>query len=108
MGFFKKLFGISESKQPYNLPQIPSSEWPGYLASLIEDTIAKSGLRDLPRMAAFVQKRNNGVALCIGRNGAMPDMTNDPDVLVYCYLQDVPAYVKIAETIRKILEATRR
>lgn len=108
MGFFKRLFGLSESKQP-NVPcHIPTHRWHEHIFVGIDNTISNSGLRELPQMAAYVDKRDNYARLCAGQNGALPNMTNNPDVLVYCYLKDVSTFVKISEVIGKILESTEK
>jgi hypothetical protein len=104
MSFIRKLLGLSEPEHETALPQIPTSKWAGYLASLIASTIERSGLADLPEMAAFVSRTDNSVGLCGGRDDKLPDMTDDPDVLVFCYIKDSPGFRRNADTIGKLLE----
>jgi len=46
--------------------------------------------------------------LCGGADGRLPDMTDDPDVLVYCYLKDVSAFTTIGATIERLLQLSAR
>ena len=105
MNFFKKLLGASEPERQYEPPRIPASKWSGYLGTLIEATIAESGVAALKQVAAYVNTTNFGVGLCSGEDGILPDMTNDSDVLVYCYLKDVPNFSENTAVITRILEA---
>ena len=100
MSFLRKLLGLSE---PESLPRvIPTSHWAGYFATLIAAKIAQSGLRELPQMAAFINRRGNRPGLCGGDGGKLPNMTDDPDVLVYCYLKDNSTFTSLAPTIERL------
>jgi hypothetical protein len=46
--------------------------------------------------------------LCGGADGRLPDMTDDPDVLVYCYLKDVSAFTTIGAPIERLLQLSAR
>ncbi len=106
MSFLRKLLGLSE---PESLPRvIPTSHWAGYFASLIAAKIAQSGLRELRQMAAFINRRDNRPGLCGGEDGKLPNMTDDPDVLVYCYLKDIPTFTSLAPTIERLIQSSAR
>ena len=102
MSFLRKLLGLSE---PGSLRRvIPTSRWAGHFASLIAAQIAQSGLTELRQMAAFISRTDNRPGLCGGEDGKLPNMTDDPDVLVYCYLKDVPTFTSIAPTIERLIQ----
>jgi hypothetical protein len=99
MGFFDSLFGRKEEP----IKQIATSQWSGYLASLIASMIQEAKLDDLNTMAAFVSKVNNGVGLRAGEKGALPNFTDDSYSVAYCYLRDVEMWPKFYETMGKLL-----
>jgi hypothetical protein len=66
--------------------------------------IAQSGLRELGQMAAFINRRDNRPGLYGGDDGKLPNMTDDPDVLVYCYLKDIPTFTSLAPTIERLIQ----
>jgi hypothetical protein len=102
MSFLRKLLGLSE---PESLPRvIPTSHWAGHFASLIAAQIPRSGLTELRQMAAFISRTDNRPGLCGGQDGKLPNMADDPDVLVYCYLKDVPTFTSIAPTIERLIQ----
>jgi hypothetical protein len=102
MNFLRKLLGASEPQSVRRV--IPTSAWTGHLAGLIAANIARSGLAELRNMAAFISRTDHRPALCGGTDGKLPDMTDDPDVLVYCYLKDVLAFTRIGATIERLLQ----
>src|SRR5262249_41745152 len=106
MSLFRKLFGLPEPPQQPRI--IPTSHWSGYLATLIAAQISRSGLADLRQMAAFIHKMDNRPGLCGNSQSKLPDMTNKPDVLVYCYLKDVPTFEKNAAMIERLPELSTK
>lgn len=58
----------------------------------------------LALMAVSVDRRNNRPTLRGGQNGSLPDMSNDHDVLVFCYLKDVPTFAENTAMIRKMID----
>ncbi len=88
MSFLRKLFG--GGTQEFQLPQISEDQWPGYISSLLEHEIAKSGFAALAHAAVYVDKRNNSVGLCREDDGRPLDLSDDPIISAYCHVGDAP------------------
>ena len=102
MNFFRKLLGIPE---PSHAPRfIPTKDWSGIFASMIASIIANYGMTQLRQTAAFISRTDNGPGLTRMPDGGLPVMTDDPDVLVYCYLKDLPTFVEQAAKLERIIE----
>ena len=100
-----KIFAEPESRKLP--PVIPTSEWTSHFCALVAAKIADSGVADLREMTAFIRKPDNRPGLCGGRDCQLPDLSADPDVLVYCYVKNVSAFTSHAAMIERLLELGR-
>jgi hypothetical protein len=89
-------------------PVIRTSDWTSHFSALIAAQIAESRLADLKETAAFISRADNRPGLCGDRDCTLPDLIDDPDVLVYFYLKDIPTFAANAEMIERLLELDRQ